>query len=106
MRPASWASSATELPVGWARQLLLLGVAFLILLTATWVVDLPRHSVDPISQVGLHVQPLAPGLQQAGAAEVLRHLPDPGVEPVWRPTPLPLNGGGAQGLAGQGLGIW
>jgi hypothetical protein len=40
MRPG-WASSATELPVGWARQLLLLGVALLILLTAAWVVDLP-----------------------------------------------------------------
>ena len=106
MRPASWASSATDLPVGWARQLLLLGVALLILLTAAWVVDLPRHSVEPISQVGLHVQPLTPGSRQAGAAAVLRQLQAPGSEPVWRPVSLPLRGTDEAGLAAPDLGIW
>ena len=106
MRPASWASSATELRAGWARQLLLLGVALLILMMAAWVVDLPRRAVSPTEQVGLYVQPLDPRLQHAGAVEVLAHLPPPGATPVWHAQRLPLDSREVAGPDGPTLAIW
>ncbi|MCO5975684.1 sensor histidine kinase [Ideonella oryzae] len=106
MRPASWASSATELRAGWARQLLLLGVALLILLAAGWVVELPRRAAAPPELVGLYVQPLGAAQAQAGTQALLNRLPAPGSAPTWQPQHLPLTGPAPGGLAADERAIW